>query len=123
MLNTNRRRIDVTDAVQGLQEAQCALALLSTQEALGHLDASLRFLQGVAITLQQGERLPAPETIRLKAQLQHFRAELRSAGALTENGLALCRATAEESQPPAAYQANGAFARPPMEPTEVSLEA
>ncbi len=106
-----------------LTAAKDALAQLAPQEALEHLEAALRSLQALTASLQNGDRLPAPEQRRLERSLLRFRAELRDAGILADQGLAYCQDWAQLLQPPASYRSNGVFANALNDRHELSLEA
>ena len=109
--------------VPSLAEAQNALAQLATEDALEHLQAALRSLEGLAAALQNGDRLQAGEQRQLERSLLRFRSELRDAGILADRGLAYCQDWAGQLQPPAGYQANGVFTTNAVERHELSLEA
>ena len=111
------------DNLPSLTAAHDALIGLAPQEALEHLQAALRSLQGLTATLQNGDRLQAFEKRQLGRSLLRFRAELRDAGILADQGLAYCQDWAEQFQPPASYQANGVFASAANNQHELSLEA
>ncbi len=106
-----------------LTAAQDSLARLEPREALEHLEAALRSLQCLTATLQNGDRLQAAEQRQLERSLLRFRAELRDAGILADQGLAYCQDWAEQLQPPSSYQANGVFASAGIHQHELSLEA
>ncbi len=110
-------------AVPSLVDAKTALATLATSDALEHLEAALRSLQGLATSLQNADRLPPGEQRNLEKALLRFRAELRDAGVLTDQGLAYCQEWADLLQPPPAYQSNGAFTRTATNRHELSIEA
>ncbi|MBI2690278.1 MAG: hypothetical protein HYX27_28560 [Acidobacteria bacterium] len=106
-----------------LSEARSALAQLATQDALEHLEAALRSLQGLSASLRNGNRLPPAEQRALERSLLHFRAELRDAGALTAQGLAYCQEWTGMLQPSPSYQAGGGVTRTNIEPHQLSLNA
>lgn len=110
-------------SVPNLTQARNALAQLATDDALTHLEAALRSLQGLSASLQNGDRLPPGDQRMLERALLRFRSELRDAGVLTEQGLAYCQDWAELLQPPPVYQSNGAYSNPASERHELSLEA
>jgi len=55
--------------VPSLAEAKTALTQLATTDALEHLEAALRSLQGLAASLQQADRLPPGEQRELEKAL------------------------------------------------------
>ena len=113
----------IHSAVPNLTEAKEALSELATQEALFHLEAALRKMEGLADSLRNGDPLPASEQRLLEKSLLRFRAELRDAGILADCGLAYCRDWAQQLQPPAAYEASGASIRSGIVRPELSIEA
>ncbi len=113
----------LSTAVPSLVEAQNALTKLATQDAITHMEAALRALEGLSTTLQSGDRLSAADQRELERSLLRFRKELSVAGALTERGLAYCQDWVHQLQAPPGYQSNGAFTAPPVDRHEVSLEA
>jgi hypothetical protein len=110
-------------AVPSLAEAQNALAQLATQDALTHLEAALRSLEGLSASLQSGDRLQPAEQRELERSLLRFRAELRDAGILAESGLAYCQDWVQQLQPPSMYQPNGGFTNTSVDRHELSLDA
>ena len=106
-----------------LTEAQNALARLATQDALEHLEAALRAMEGLTASLQNGDRMQAVEQRQLERSLLRFRAELRDAGILADRGLAYCQDWTQQLQPPSIYQSNGVFANAKVDRHELSLEA
>lgn len=110
-------------AVPSLVEAQNALAQLDTDDALTHLEAALRSLRNLSLSLQKGDRLEPSEQRHLERSLLRFRSELRNAGVLAECGLAYCQDWSQQLQPPSAYEANGAFAGKSAARPELSVEA
>jgi hypothetical protein len=112
-----------TASVPSLAAARSALTTLATADALEHLEAALRSLQGLATSLQNSDRLPPGEQRDLEKALLRFRAELRDAGILADQGLAFCQEWAECIQPPPAYQSNGAFTSAAVNRHELSIEA
>jgi hypothetical protein len=110
-------------AIPSIIEARDALAQLATDNALHHLEAALHSLQGLSASLQSGDRMSPEKQRELERSLLRFRAELRDAGVLAEQGLAFCKEWADLLSPPPAYQSNGAFRSSPLEYHELSLEA
>ena len=110
-------------SVPSLAAATAALTKLASTDALEHLEAALRSLQGLATSLQNSDRLPPGEQRDLEKALLRFRAELRDAGVLADQGLAYCQEWAEGLQPSPVYQSNGAFTTSPVNRHELSIEA
>lgn len=108
--------------VPSLEQAQEALVQLATQDALTHLEAALRSLQGLSGSLKSADPLSMEDKRLLERSLLRFRAELRDAGVLADRGLAYCKDWAEQLQPVPAYQSNGAFANRIPERTKVSID-
>ena len=114
---------NTSTAVPSLAEAQYALAQLSTQDALDHLESALRSLEGLSVSLQNGDPIPASEQRLLERSLLRFRAELGDAVILADQGLAYCQNWAQQLQPPPSYQSNGVVASVTDTHHELSLEA
>jgi hypothetical protein len=112
-----------TSAIPALAEARSALAQLATQDALQHLKAALQDMQGLSVSLKSGERLSPGDQRELERSLLRFRAELRDADVLAEQGIAYCQEWVDLLSPPSAYQANGEFRRSALQHHELSLEA
>lgn len=110
-------------AISSLADARIALTNLATADALQHLEAALVSMQNLATSLQTGDRLPPAEQRTLEKTLLRFRAELRDASALADQGLAYCQEWTELLQPPPAYQANGSSASTATSRHELSIEA
>ncbi|MFN0103191.1 MAG: hypothetical protein ACKV2U_14010 [Bryobacteraceae bacterium] len=110
-------------AVPSLTGAKNALSQLATQDALEHLKAALRSLQGLAAILQNGHRLDPDEQRQLERALLRFRTELRDAGILAERGLAYCQDSTKQLDAAPGYQFNGAFVSEAVDRHDLSLEA
>jgi len=102
---------------------QSAFAQLAPQEALEHLEAALRTLQGLTASLHHGDRLAPADQRQLERSLLRFRTELRDAAILADQGLAYCQDWAQQLQPPASYQPNGVRADTTSDRHEFSVEA
>lgn len=106
-----------------IESARQSLVCLQTQEALLHLEASLRSLEDLREELQEKGRPSEPDQREIERSLLRFRNELRDAGLLAEQGLAFCKDWAETLTPPASYSPDGTFDRPPEPKHELSVEA
>lgn len=106
-----------------LEEAKQSLVHLQTQDALLHLEAALRSLEGLSKELHENGRPPAPDQREMERSLLRFRKELRDAGLLAEQGLAFCKDWAEVLTPPPSYAPDGSFDRPADTKHEFSVEA
>ena len=109
--------------VPSLAAVQTALAGLAPQDAMTHLDAAVRSLEGLSTSLQNGGSLAQADKRELERALLRFRTELRGAAVLAERGLAYCQDWAYNLQPPPAYQANGAVAGANCDQHNLSIEA
>src|SRR5258708_35788934 len=90
-----------------LTVARDSLARLATTDALLHLEAALKSLQGLANDLRLGKSLAPPAKREMEQALLRFRTDLRHAGVLVEQGLAYCKDWTELLQPPASYGPSG----------------
>jgi len=113
----------MTTTIPSLTEAQNALAQLNTQDALEHLESALRSLSGLASSLREGNGLTGQEQRDLERSLLRFRAELREAGVLADQGLAYCQNWVQQLNPPPSYQPNGLSTTVVESRNKVSLEA
>ncbi len=106
-----------------LEEAKHSLVHLQTQDALLHLEAALRSLEGLSKELHENGRPTAPDQRELERSLLRFRKELRDAGLLAEQGLAFCKDWTEILSPPPGYSPDGTVDRAPETKHELSVEA